>query len=380
MRAVTGWLACVLAAVFLCGPLEVARAQECEPGDPQDWMHSPQPKDDRSYASARERFADELEHYRYAEVFRALEQDLRVWMLEHGDDEPHLKLLHMFGVLNGEFSHYEEELARLAGRSDATDRALGKQATNEFLKTYRTGLFQFVEAYPRCGWFSAGYTVSCDELDAVGRSDPCSVEDFLFRATTVDSLLWEFTTRDSALAQTVQGIRLAADRWENFLSGGKTMYPWEAGLNAWWIGGGSPQEPPMHQWILLHPQVCVSVSTRSFGDLTARDAFLVEAFGHLWYSWQDENRPEDSLRWWGLTAVAVFREDVRPGAGIALEYGRTMTLGVTWHDDDEDDDWFDDEPYVVMSVDLLSFVQEKASQYRSLRKQAQDRFDGMVGR
>ena len=136
----------------------------------------------------------------------------------------------------------------------------------------------------------------------------------------------------------------------------------------------------MHQWILLHPQVCVSVSTRSFGDLTARDAFLVEAFGHLWYSWQDENRPEDGLRWWGLTAVAVFREDVRPGAGIALEYGRTMTLGVTWHDDDEDDDWFDDEPYVVMSVDLLSFVQEKASQYRSLRKQAQDRFDGMVGR
>jgi hypothetical protein len=56
-----------------------------------------------------------------------------------------------------------------------------------------------------------------------------------------------------------------------------------------------------------------------------------------------------------------------------------MTLGIAWHDDDEDDDWFDSAPYIVLSVDLLSFTQERAQQFKQFSAQAKNELSAIAG-
>lgn len=368
MRLKASVLVCVL-AVAMCFLLSgVVHSTPCERTDPQEW--EPSDSDPRSYAATVERFQSELEAYGYASVFRQLQSDLEIWIYENGTDDPHTHLLEAFRTLNTRFADYERRLAELVSEGDEDLDA----AAGQFLDEHATGLFQRMDT--PCGWFSGTHNVRCGTIrQAV---DCAQAEDFLYRTDTVERLIGDF--RSAALAETVRGIRLAAARWERFLDDGKTMYPWEAGLNALLVKSGSVQEPPMHQWVFLHPQVCASLSTSSLSDLTARDAFCVEALGHLWYTWRDEACPERGMRWWGICALAVFRDDMRPGAGLALEFGKTMTLGVVWHDDDEDDDWFDNDPYFVMSVDLLSFARQEVSRYASLRDEARGRLDALTGR
>jgi hypothetical protein len=382
MRATTAVLICVLVSVLWFIPTGVARGEPCEIDNAVMWMRTADEEslhqsDPRYYTNVRDRFSDWLDVYDYPFVFRQLEQELEEWMLTNGPDGPHENLLHALRLLNGGLadSDYGQWLAELSPQSDEELKEAAQQFADELIEDYGTGQFQFKSLDTDCGWFPAEYGVTCSEIENM--EDCLRAEDFLYRYHTIQQLVNAF--KKAAVLETVEGIRMAASRWEHFLADGKTMYPWEAGLNAWWVGGGTTQYPPMHQWVLLHPQISVSLSTESLADVTARDAFCVEVLGHIWYQWHDESQPQDGIGWWGISAIAVFRDDMRPGAGLALEYGRMMTLGVAWHDDDEDNDWFDNAPYFVMSVDLLSFTQEKAQQYREFSATAQRELSGMAG-
>jgi hypothetical protein len=382
MGAIKMVLGCVLAVVIWPTSLSAAMPDPCEINRATMWMADADNlerhgSDQRHYSNVKIRYQDALDVYDYGAVFRGLQDELVEWMTVNGSDKPHENLLHALQILNTGFAEldYGAWLAEAAPQNEEELKEAASRFVDKFISECGTGHFDLKTTEIDCGWFPVEYGVTCAEVQ--GMADCRSAEDFLYRVHAIRHLILDFK-KDAVLA-TIRGIRLAADRWEHFLTDGKTMYPWEAGLNAWWVGGGTTQRPPLHQWILLHPQLAASVSSESFSDLRARDAFCVEVLGHLWYGWHDECRPEEGLGWWGLTAVAMFRDDMRPGVGFALEYGRTLTLGVAWHDDDEDDDWFDNAPYVVMSVDLLSFTRETATQYGRFTSEAENRLQAISG-
>ncbi|MCK4510790.1 hypothetical protein KAW64_03575 [bacterium] len=380
MRTTTGLLVCVLCTASLLVGTSAVRAAPCGRIDAEDWMETVDEKPETSFKEISKPYREALEVYDYPSVFGQVQEDLEDWIGANGSDTPHDNLLHALELLNDSFAEsdyadYQEWLAEQPLRSRKELKTEAQRLLDRFLEEYSTGEFQFMTGEPESGWFQSEYFVSCEEINAM---EDCSrAEDFLMRAHTVEQLMLAFKL--DAVEQAVHGIRTAAARWEHFLDDGKTMYPWEAGLNAWLVGGGDVQNPPMHQWILVHPQICASISSELLEEVTARDAFCVEMLGHIWYSWQDDFRPAEGLDWWGVSAIAVFRDDMRPGAGLAIEYGKMMTLGVAWHDENEDDDWFNDAPYLVLSIDLLSFTQEKAGQYREFRREAHRRISDVAG-
>jgi hypothetical protein len=106
------------------------------------------------------------------------------------------------------------------------------------------------------------------------------------------------------------------------------------------------------------------MTTDDIQELRAKQALAIEALGLIWYRWKNASAPAEGLSWWGLSAIASVRDDMRPGVGLLLHYGRMVTLGVSWHDDDRDDEWLDRPPYVIASFDLFQLAKATAPEYR----------------
>jgi hypothetical protein len=365
MRATPPAWATVTIAFFLL-ILGMTTEAVGEPIDPDKWK--PSAEDERSYAAVSERFADEVEAYDYARIFRQLEYDLRKWMESGPSDTVHQHLLDAFEILNARFVDYDKLLKELVlERGKSPD-----EAVEAFMEVHPTGYFNPVG----WKWFKPPNTVSYEDVGKM--DDTASAEDFLYRVTTVQSLLARFS--EDIRNENFRGIHLAARRWEHYLDDGKMMYPWEVIVNGMLIRGYDIETPPMHQWILLHPQVCASLSSDSWSELKAKDAMCVQALGHMWYSWKDDDHPENGMRWLGASAIAVLRDDAGPGLGAALEFGRAATIGAAWYDSDGDNDWFDDEPSVILSIDLLSFAREEMNAYRSTANEAIERLGALIDR
>lgn len=363
MRALHVWFVVAAVVLLICGTATEALGDTL---DPDKWK--PSDEDPRSYAAVSERFAEELEAYDYARVFRQLECDLREWMGGGPSDTVHQHLLGAFEILNGRFVDYDKLFRELVlDRGKSPD-----DAVEAFMEVHPTGYFNPLG----WKWFKPPNTVSYADVGQM--EDTASAEDFLYRQDTAKKLLSRFS--ESIRNENFRGIHLAARRWEHFLDDGKMMYPWEVILNGMLIRGYDIETPPTHQWILLHPQVCASLSSDSWSELKAKDALCVQALGHMWYSWKDDDHPENGMRWLGASAIAVLRDDAGPALGVALEFGRSATIGAAWYDSDGDDDWFDDEPSVVLSVDLLSFAQEEMSAYRSTANEAIERLGTLINR
>lgn len=323
--------------------------------DPFEW--APNPNDPRAYPPVRERFQEALTVYDYPTVFQTLQKDLSASPLWNKTEPAYQRLLEAFRELNERFSHFETDLA-------AADKE-GK-TLDDFLNRYGTGLFQFPCPDGTC-FSGKDYALTYDEIEAL--PDPLA-EDLLFRIDTVNRLLTDF--KQPALRQTVRAIENAKGRWEIYLREGMSQFPWEAAFNSWTIGADNIQYPPTRQWILMHPELGVEINTNSLKEITAKESLAIELFGHVWYHWRNLDQPEKGLRWWGLSAAASLRDDLRPGIGFIAHYGRFVTFGITWHDPDEDGRWFNDAPFVMMGIDLFRFAEERAPAYQKQWERALD--------
>lgn len=315
--------------------------------DPYEW--NPKPDDPRAYGPVSARFQQALAAYDHPHVFRKLQEDLEASPHWNKTEPAYQKLLEAFRALNDRFSHFEADLASADERGETLDA---------FLARTPTGLFQFPCPDGIC-FSGKGYALSYAEIEAL--PDP-QAEDLLYRIDTVHRLLTDF--KKPAIGQTMGAIRNAQARWEIYLREGMSQFPWEAAFNSWTIGADNIQYPPKRQWILMHPELGVEASTRSLKEVTAKESLAIELFGHVWYRWRNPDQPERGLRWWGISAAASLRDDLRPGIGFIAHYGRFVTVGVTWHDPDEDGRWFNDAPFILMGIDLFRFAEERAPSYQ----------------
>jgi len=76
----------------------------------------------------------------------------------------------------------------------------------------------------------------------------------------------------------------------------------------------------------------------------------IELLGHIWY----HGKQLENFR--GLSLSASLREDLDPGIGVMFHVKRHWSVGVSWHDVDED-------PFVFFSVDLFRFAKQSATSY-----------------
>lgn len=349
-RTLTGWFV-VLALVS--GGLAQTKF------DPYEW--NPDPGDPRSYESTRQRFSALLDVWDYPSVFRALRLDAEASPAWEGTEPAYRSLLQALEILDRRLAAFRGSLAPAPGEATALDG---------FLDDVPTGLFQCTNETCFGG---QPFEVTFEQLAELSEAQG---EDFRYRVDAVDHLLWDL--KEPTLKTNVMAIRAARERWDAFVDQGMSQYPWEAGLNNYLAPEGTIEFPPARQWILLHPELGVEVSTDGIKDLRVKESLLVEAVGHVWYRWRKAGDPGAGLRWWGVSAAASLRDDLRPGIGLVGHYGKLYTLGVLWHDGDEDGAWFDQAPFVVLGLDLFRLVADRAPEYQRKWQQALEARDRLL--
>ena len=152
-------------------------------------------------------------------------------------------------------------------------------------------------------------------------------------------------------AANIMELKNAVERWENVLDKGYSMMPWESYLNGRWID--LPKRdfgPPDHQWIVLHPTLGLELSIDDLGESRVKETLHIEAIGHIWY------RGRQLQDYAGISGTISFREDLDPGIGVLVHFKRNWSLGLTWHDVDED-------PFLFFSVDLFNFAKQEIPKY-----------------
>lgn len=166
----------------------------------------------------------------------------------------------------------------------------------------------------------------------------------------------------------LEALRAAERRWNGYLFEGYSQYPWEALFNGW-VLDFSTFEPPDEQWILLHPSIGFEASTVSLDEIQADEVLNVELLGYLRYF-------DDNQGYLGASLTVVLRDELNPGFGLMAHWSNEIFLGVAWHDLDDDDDYFDDDPFVLLSVDLFHYAQSEGRAF----KEKYDELRGLLGR
>jgi hypothetical protein len=182
-------------------------------------------------------------------------------------------------------------------------------------------------------------------------------DDFMHRVNTAERLLRDMAKPNRAVA--LAAITAAAERWRQYVFDGRSQYPWEMALNGFTTAAHSDiQNPPRRQWILAHPEVGVEIGTAGAGaaNMTAKESVLIQALGHIWYRWPALSA--DDLGWWGVSASVSMREELRPGIGFTVHYGKIVNVGLLWHDIDRDGS-LDGTPYVHTGVDLFRLAKKR---------------------
>ena len=123
----------------------------------------------------------------------------------------------------------------------------------------------------------------------------------------------------------------------------------------------------------MHPELAVELSTHSFKDIRAKQSLLVDVVGHTFYWWSNRDDPSQGLSYAGITAVASFRDDMRPGIGVMAHYGRYVNGGVVWRDSTNSGHMFNQSPFFVIGIDLFRFAEYKYPAYKKQYEQWTDK-------
>ncbi|MCC6409227.1 MAG: hypothetical protein IT453_18860 [Planctomycetes bacterium] len=158
----------------------------------------------------------------------------------------------------------------------------------------------------------------------------------------------------------------AKAHWDAYLDRGYSQYPWEEWLNGFEVDADS-LEPPRWQWIALHPSAAIELDVSGVDDLRISEALNLELVGRIRYD-------SDFEDFHGASLSLLVRDDIGPGLGAVVHLNRSFNLGVAWHDADEDDDWFDEPPFVFCSLDLFRLVESRS---KNLRRRLRDPLDSL---
>jgi hypothetical protein len=322
--------------VALTAPLAWAQERDTDTWKP-DAGHA------SSYDAVAKRYADLVMTWRYRTLFSALADDLEASRRWRTGDRVRDSLATALREMASRFVDVEAKL-------DTADDATKLQVINDALRSPK-GLFLPVNE----AWFS-GRTFEVTEAQVEALSFE-QFDDFMHRVNTAQRLLASMASpnRDA----TVAAIGAAAERWRQYVFDGRSQYPWEMALNGATSARGSDiQNPPRRQWILFHPEVGAEIGTGGTGaaNLTAKESILIQALGHVWYRWPESSGGE--LGWWGISASASIREELRPGVGFTVHYGRVVNVGLLWRDLDRNGS-IDRTPYFHTGIDLFRLAKKR---------------------
>lgn len=163
-------------------------------------------------------------------------------------------------------------------------------------------------------------------------------------------------------AQTVSNLTALAGRWDNFIDGGYSQFPWELALNSHLLRSGD-YEPPRVQWLLLHPSIGAEVSGPSAKQLHGRNALVVEGLGLLWYN-------TAHTRYVGVSGVTTLESSANATIGLyAHLWFPQMAAGYVWRSDPTRER----RQAAILSFDLYQFFGRMAPQLKDAR-------DGALGK
>ena len=152
-------------------------------------------------------------------------------------------------------------------------------------------------------------------------------------------------------------IKKADRQWRNYLENGYSQYPWESFVNGK-LWNFSAFEPPTDQLIFLHPALGIEASTVSLDQLTANESLNVEILGYLHYYGDDHEH------FLGASIAASLQDQIAPGLGLVVHWTKSFSVGVSWHDIDDNGNPFNDTPYLFLSFDLYRYLQSEGSQFK----------------
>lgn len=298
----------------------------------------------------------ELERGHHLEVLQALADDFRLqaWPAQNDLKERFQRRL---DALVQAFREAQAAAAIAGGLDLAARDAIKSRLENDHalgVQSLLPELFKPDPAEPE--FVLVFFAGTSDQIDSYSLSDtgyellvPREVlRDLRLRAEAVRAVLRDFV---APLQQRAHLKVLRADRrWTNYLEHGYSQYPWEALLNGWVLDFDA-FDPPRAQWILLHPALGVEVSTVSLDELTANEALSVELAGYVGYY------GDDSEHYFGGSLAMTLTEDEKPGFGVVLHWEKSFSLGLTWRDEDDDNHYLDEDPFVFLSFDLFRYAQ-----------------------
>ena len=350
-----------------------------------EWANDPLARDDARYqavledpryhARVQQRFEEPIQAGRWLEVVEALAEELRQrpWSGDPGaKSKLQRKLDELADALGaaGALPGIEEPLDTNAERALVigflSGRGLGAQV---FVPTSEPDNADIEHAVLFGGSpEKIAFTTATGAGMYTSAIPPEEMLDLRLRADAVRWLLTKFN--EPIRRQHVELIHQAERRWKNYLDRGFSQFPWEALFNSL-VLDFPPYDPPNHQWILLHPALGVEGDVSSFDELRANEALSLEVIGFLKY------RGDDYEDFFGGSLALTVRDDVGPGVGALLHLKRNLNLGVSWHDFDDDDDYFDDTPSVFFSVDLFRFVSTRAESLQARYESARERLGAL---
>ncbi len=363
-------VAFILSSTFALAQNEIVAERPPEydaNSDYKAWFSDVQKAVDPRWPSAvLERYADQLARGRHGEVLRALADEMRkVKWPSHNDLVARFQ--RRMDSLAAAFAAAEAEAATSAQASTEAQR----DAIKAKLDAKGVGVQSLLPEEYRPSGGGAGDLVLAffagDDADRIVTYRMTSddkyellvprdlMRDLRLRAESVRAVLQDFVQPVQTRAFDL--IKQADRRWKNYLENGYSQYPWESLVNGklWKF---SAFDPPDRQLIFLHPTVGVEMSTVSLKKLVADEVINVELLGYVAYYGDDH---ENFL---GGSIAASLRDRVKPGIGVVFHWNRSVSVGVSWHDLDDDGNPFNDNPFVYLSFDLFRYVQSEGPRFK----------------
>jgi len=223
---------------------------------------------------------------------------------------------------------------------------------NEFLNKYAIVQFQ-----PD---FSFGYVIFFPETkneikilpDFVSKEQAKEIRDKL---QTIYIFLKKISiNRINDFARAIEKTKI---RWMNYIFNGFSQYPWEVTLNEYLVSY-SIQYPPKYQYIFFHPELSFEIKIDNLQS--ELEVLTVELLGILYYQNNWKN-------FFGFSFVLNMRNDLGAGIGGLFHYNM-YSIGVVWHDIDDDGNKFDDPPFLTVGFDLYKLFESKKAKLDRLNR------------
>lgn len=340
---------CLIAFLILANVNAFGQLSSVYSPGKNDWEDR---NDFRYHEQVIKKYENKIGNFEWGEIFKGLADDFKETNVDWSDKlEIKQKFQDELDALVNDYMESIEGVALEAG--DKFDEILKNFATVRFQANTTEGIIYFsgraneIKLYPN----------EVNEEQA---------KDLRYRAETVNRLL--DILKDKGRQMTLNAIQKAETKWKNYLENGFSQYPWESFVNSY-ITSFDIENPPGHQWVVFHPELGVEITINGIKQLKAKEVLTIELLGWIKYY------GKDLKNFWGISGITTVRDDIGIGIGGILHFGTYFNLGITWHDVDNDDNFFNDDLFVTFGIDLFKFAkstspkfEEKVSNLKSTKK------------